>query len=376
MNTNQNPLYPTFQQQNDPQIVQNQFPSAFNQYPCNANVIPLSYQQQQHYMHANNDPFYNPYFNQEGKSYENCDKFDDNPSKSQSNFNNNQANLGLISSSSLKAHDFNMNFNKYMVFFQYDSVNVFAFDFETRSFIKCPNYYNFKLLSYFRVVQTPEYTFILTGGCHSDNVFSNSTYHYNNGYFQKQKDMPTERRAHCSVYHEGYVYVFGGMNSYGQTKNCERFHVINNKWERIAPLTYERTLASCCLFGKDLIYVLGGYNERMNKDLIEIECYNIRTNSFGKANCFMPAKIENPIVTQINEREIAIMGGFCYEKGEDTDEVYVVNVDNGNSVQRGKVPKACWSAYCHPYLIRPDTFLIFFNGEDEFRPSFCEVTLL
>ena len=375
MNTNQNPLYPPFQQ-NDPQSLQNQDPSVFNKYPSNVNAIPMSYQQQQHYMHANNDPFYNPYFNQEGNSYENNEKFNDSPAIYPNSVNKYQENLGLISSNSLKDHDFNMNFNKYMVFFQYDSVNIFAFDFETRSFIKCPNYYNFKLLSYFRVVQTPEYTFILTGGSHSDNVFYKDTYHYKNGYFQKQKDMHNQRRAHCSVYHEGYVYVFGGLNTHGQTKNCERFHVINNKWEAIAPLTYERTLASCCVFGKDLIYVLAGYNERMSKDLIEIECYNIRSNTFGKTNCSMPAKIENPIVTQINESEIVIIGGFCYEKGEDTDDVYVVNVDNGKSVLRGKVPQNCWSAYCHPYLIRPDTFLIFFNGEDEFRPSFCEVTLL
>ena len=148
-----------------------------------------------------------------------------------------------------------------------------------------------------------------------------------------------------------------------------------NRWEEIAPMAQERTLASCCVFGKDKIYIIGGFNEMLRQDLIDIEFYDVGLNCFRKAPCQTPLKVENPFVAQINECEIAILGGFNYENSTESDNISVVNVFNGKSDFRGKMPKPCWSAYCHPYLIRPDTFMIFYNGEDEFFPAFSEVTI-
>lgn len=357
--------------QNDPLINQHNTYQQNYIYPSlPTNNIPLEYQQQQHHIYANNDPFYNPYFNQNGQTYQDMN-----------NFNNINQSADFLpaslynSNGPLKDHDTNLNYNKYMVFFQYDSVNVFAFDFDRKKFIKCPNYYNFKMLSFFRVAQTPNFSFILTGGSHSNEIFSNNTYHYNDGYFYKQNEMKTKRRAHCSVYHEGFVYVFGGLCSDGQTKLCERFKISENRWENIASLPEERSLASCCVFGKEFIYILGGFNEFKNQDISEIVCYNVKTNMFNRAICLMPQNIENPFVAQINESEIVIMGGFNYASSMDVDDIHVVNVFNGKSAFKGKMQKPCWSAYCHPYLIRSDTFMIFTTGEDEFLPSFYEVSI-
>ena len=345
--------------------------------------IPAEYQQQQHYMYGQNDPFYNPYFNIQGETYQ--DDRNSNQPKPQpfiqpeNQINQNPYPLNpqnnILNDNALKDHDINMNHDKYMVFFQYDSVNVFAFDFQELKYSKCPNFYNFKMLSYFRVAQTPEFTFVLTGGSQSDQSFSNGTYHYVDGYFYKQNDMHKERRAHCSVYHDGYVYVFGGLGFNGQLRHCERFKVAENRWEDIAPLAQERSLGSCCVFGKEKIYVIGGYNENMRQDLIDIECYDVRTNAFNRALCKSPLKIENPFVVQINECEIAIMGGFFYETNRESGDIYVVNVFNGKNDFRGKMQKACWSAYCHPYLVRSNAFLLFHTGGDEFYPGFIEVSI-
>ena len=207
---------------------QNQNPNEFNKYPSgvsnyNNTVIPMAYQQQQHYMNGQNDVFYNPYYNMQGQTYQNVENakpeplFKPNPNPPQIYAENNM--------NGVKDHDINLNHDKYMVFFQYDSVKVFAFDFIDRKYMKCPNYYNFTMLSFFRVAQTPEYTFILTGGSSGDDIFSNNTYHYVDGYFYKQNDMKVARRAHCTVYLNKYVYVFGGMNQMGQLRHCERFEV-------------------------------------------------------------------------------------------------------------------------------------------------------
>ena len=400
MNYNQNPYPPSpFQQQPAPNYNQNtesyQNPQGYqpnyqnNQNfqnaplnldkqssypPLQTNMIPMQYHQQQHYIHSSskNDPFYNPYFNQEGQTYHDVDPY-------QPIVKNDIPLYSPIQVPSyngqLKDHDVNLNYNKYMVFFQYDSVNVYAFDFKNRSFVKCPNYYNFKMLSFFRVVQTPEYGFILTGGSHSNNSFTSNVYYYLDGYFKKLTDMKIERRAHCSIFHEGFVYVFGGLTANGQTKLCERYNIAGNKWESIASLTQERTLASCCLFGKDLIYIIAGYNEPRNQDILEIECYNVRNGNFTKAICEMPVRIENPFVAQINEFEILVMGGVSYESDVDQDAIMVLNVFNGTHKYRGKMNRACWSAYCTPYLINSNSFMVFFNGEEEFLPNFCEVNI-
>lgn len=354
------------QSQNYPNNSNQIFP--FNQQPnaYQPNIIPIQYHQQQHYINSSpNDPFLNPYFNNFGQSYQ------DNTQKNVS-VNNYTQNFNF---NGIKDHDINLNYNKYMVFFQYDSINIFAFDFKSRIWQKCPNYYNFKMLSYFRVVQTPEFGFILTGGSYSDDNFSNNTYYYNDGYFIKKDGMKTKRRGHSSIYHEGYVYVFGGLTANGATELCERYNIDKNEWQPIQSLSKVRTLSSCCLFGKDLIYIMGGYNEKTDTDILNIECFNTRTMSFSEAICQMPLTLESTVVAQINESEIIIMGGFNLSQNKDNDEIYVVNVINGKSAFKGKMNQGFWTALSAPILINPNTFMVFFTGEDDFTPEFMEVSI-
>lgn len=364
-NGDNNPPY-LHPSQNYPNNSNQVFP--FNQ-PSNLNqqnVIPMQYHQQQHYInYSPNDPFSNPYFNDVGQTYQ------DN-TKNPTSINNYTQN---VSFNGLKDHDVNLNYNKFMVFFQYDSVNIFAFDFKKRIWLKCPNYYNFKMLSYFRVVQTPEFGFILTGGSYSDDNFSNNTYYYNDGYFMKKQGMKTKRRAHSSIYHEGFVYVFGGLTTNGGTELCERYNIEKDEWQSIQSLSKVRTLSSCCLFGKDWIYIMGGYNEKTDTDLLNIECFNVRTLSFSEAICQMPLTLENTVVAQINESEIIIMGGYNLSQNKDNDEIHVVNVINGKSSFKGKMNQGFWTVLSNPILINANTFMVFFTGEGDFTPEFMEVSI-
>lgn len=73
--------------------------------------------------------------------------------------------------------------------------------------------------------------------------------------------MLKARRAHATIYNNGFVYVFGGAGVSDQLSHCERYNLQMDKWEEIGNMQRKRELFSACNFGSDFIYLFGGFDE-------------------------------------------------------------------------------------------------------------------
>lgn len=73
--------------------------------------------------------------------------------------------------------------------------------------------------------------------------------------------MISKRGCFAAIYHEGYIFVMGGLNYTEKIlKKCERYSIQDNKWETISDMCEPRKNASACALTTDTIYVFGGSN--------------------------------------------------------------------------------------------------------------------
>lgn len=71
--------------------------------------------------------------------------------------------------------------------------------------------------------------------------------------------MITKRGCFAAIYHEGYVFTFGGLNYTDKIlKKCERYSIPDNKWQSLADMNETRKNASACALTTDTIYIFGG----------------------------------------------------------------------------------------------------------------------
>ena len=117
-----------------------------------------------------------------------------------------------------------------------------------------------------------------------------------------------ERRGCMSaLYHEGYIYVIGGLNYTDKClKKCERYHLtikkdelmaddeaaFDNKeslekWKKIADLKEPRKNASALAMTADTIYVFGGTSNSY-QTLSSIESYSIASNRWQLLKVSLP----------------------------------------------------------------------------------------
>ena len=102
--------------------------------------------------------------------------------------------------------------------------------------------------------------------------------------------MITKRGCFSAVFHEGYVFVFGGLNYTEKIlKKCERFSVSDNKWEPIADMGEPRKNSSACTLTTDTIYIFGGSSQSQSSDTIEQ--YSIATNTWNTLKVKLPSPI-------------------------------------------------------------------------------------
>jgi N-acetylneuraminic acid mutarotase len=89
--------------------------------------------------------------------------------------------------------------------------------------------------------------------------------------------MHTKRGCFSGVYHEGYVFVFGGLNYTDKIlKKCERYSLQDNIWTTLSDMHEHRKNSSACSLTTDTIYVFGGTNREQASDTIEQ--YSLATN--------------------------------------------------------------------------------------------------
>jgi len=71
--------------------------------------------------------------------------------------------------------------------------------------------------------------------------------------------MVIGRGCFSAIYHEGYVWAFGGVKYTDKViRKCERYSIENDEWKRIPDMVTPRKNSSACALSADTIYVFGG----------------------------------------------------------------------------------------------------------------------
>lgn len=104
--------------------------------------------------------------------------------------------------------------------------------------------------------------------------------------------LPTPRGYCCAVYHEGAVFVFGGVLEMDPTKGfvppiaaAERFDFASQRWSSLTSIPVP-VLASRCLALRDRLYVIGGrvsvdYRRSDNSNIVQV--FDPASNSWEAA---------------------------------------------------------------------------------------------
>ena len=134
-----------------------------------------------------------------------------------------------------------------------------------------------------RVVYLPNQDMIIIGGL-DDSIPSKPTFtertiliqevpvnSYDNIYIQTTlKPMVIMRGLFAAIYHEGFVWAFGGVNYTDKViRKCERYSVENDEWKRIPDMVTPRKNASACALSSDTIYLFGGTSQVETVDTVE-----------------------------------------------------------------------------------------------------------
>lgn len=94
---------------------------------------------------------------------------------------------------------------------------------------------------------------------------------YDNVYVQSTlSPMVIGRGCFCAIYHEGFVWAFGGVNYVDKViRKCERYSVETDTWKRIPDMVSPRKNASACALSSDTIYLFGGTSQVETVDTVE-----------------------------------------------------------------------------------------------------------
>jgi hypothetical protein len=147
---------------------------------------------------------------------------------------------------------------------------------------------------------------------------------YQNRYVEKMLPAMHSRRGCTSaVYHEGYIYVFGGINYTDKVmKKCERLALIDlpeagdfsqSKWQKIADMKECRKNASACSVTTDTIYVFGG-SSNSQQALDTIEQYSLVSNRWSTIAVAMPRALCFLTTFKLSPTKILILGGSQKEQ--------------------------------------------------------------
>lgn len=124
--------------------------------------------------------------------------------------------------------------------------------------------------------------------------------------------MNTKRGCFSAVFHEGFIFVFGGLNYTDKIlKKCERFSIAENKWESIGDMLECRKNSSACVLTTDTIYVFGGTSQTQSSDTIEQ--YSIATNTWNMLKVKLPSPISFLTSVKLSQTQILLLGGSVKE---------------------------------------------------------------
>lgn len=111
-------------------------------------------------------------------------------------------------------------------------------------------------------------------------------------------------RAACAVVcHDNYVYALSGRYA---SNFCERYHLIEKRWEFITSMTTERYDFSAIVIYNS-IYAVGG--EMIGQIGNSIEVYDILREIWTQLQIKLPYPVANPPLCHLFGSSFAILGG-------------------------------------------------------------------
>lgn len=177
----------------------------------------------------------------------------------------------------------------------------------TPTFNRVSNW-KFKLNS--RLIYLPDNSFLVIGGNDPDSgqpVTENLQVFPSLRTIQKRNSMQEARASCCLIYRLGYVYAIGGSS---REFTCERYSIVNDRWEPFADLNKNRKNASATLFMQDcFIFVFGGEEQPRS-----IERYSFQFDKWEVLSVVLPFEFINPGIFVFDNNKIAVFGGQCCEK--------------------------------------------------------------
>ena len=186
-----------------------------------------------------------------------------------------------------------------------------------------------------RVFALPDGTIFFIGGIKKGKPCSDTqSLDVTLGKMMQKSNMKFAKigNAVCYLKHSGkdYLYSLGGKGDGKRLNVCERYSVLDNKWELAASMKLARAAATACTFDNRLVYCFGGFNA---ENIIEqsIERYDVvkdqwSTIALKNPSSYLPV-IEASSV-QINDNQVIILGGSrsLEDRLEVTRDIQILNV--------------------------------------------------
>lgn len=157
-----------------------------------------------------------------------------------------------------------LSYSKNALFFKNNSYEIFYFNFQAKCWIKLDYHKDeYYFGSGVRSVELPDLSYFITGGSDINSQPVDKCGHFYHNNIKVIDKMRRPRKSHSIIYLRGYVYVFGGISEYDTpTDECERYCLVlgnYNKWKPIARMNYPRAYATPVAYGKNFVFIIGGY---------------------------------------------------------------------------------------------------------------------
>jgi len=256
-----------------------------------------------------------------------------------------------------------MTYSKNSLFFTHSGNDMFAFDLNTKKWLKLNNSSNQFFPKYHRITELPDASFMMHGGEVNGSSVTNSFHFYNN-IFSPRENMNFARKAHGHVYCKGFVYVFGGFDNNGTINNVERYDMNNGGWTNLAPMIIPKAYVSCCRFSEEYIFLIGGFSSQDNDGVMEqeaIDRYDIKNNTFCTFKVKLPVASYGFACSMISNDEVLIAGGFNNRTGN-SSKVFVADLGKAFIKNLPDLPTPGWTIF--PVFYRDGSFYMFFQGEE------------
>ena len=279
-------------------------------------------------------------------------------------FNNNKNNNSNSNQSSSTTNDISDNqkikiFNQYKIKNKLNNIltlkNAFWFEYggnmiarhiisknDTKSKWRLIAKYKSSFSNHFLTIYAGEiYGFFLIGGTNSNNTLQ----FINNQIIQKNS-MNIERSFMTCLFlnqnNTPTILAIGGYDysDKGQLSSIESYDINKDIWSmNVYPdLNIGRSQASSLLFNDKKIFVFGGYNKNYGT-LNSIEEIDMNTKICNLIEMKLPIPLRRFASVKISENKVIVMGGIT-RLCKESDETYILNMDNYNQVKYNNLPKA------------------------------------